>query len=55
MGALERVSEDKRDVFRVMNVKKPTRIMLEMYCARRGIVNAVLLGFGRAIAEVWAV
>ena len=54
-GSLERVSEDKRDVFRVMNVKKTTRIMLEMYCARRGIVNAILLGFGRAIAEVGAV
>lgn len=54
-GALERVSEDKRDVFRVMNVKKRTRIMLEMYCARRGIVNAILLGFGRAVAEVGAV
>lgn len=54
-GALERVSEDKRDVFRVMNVKKGRRIMLEMYCARRGIVNAILLGFGRAIAEVGAV
>lgn len=54
-GALERVSEDKRDVFRVMNVKKGRRILLEMYCARRGIVNAILLGFGRAIAEVGAV
>ena len=54
-GALERVSEDKRDVFRVMNVKKSRRVMLEMYCARRGIVNAILLGFGRAIAEVGAV
>ena len=54
-GALERVSEDKRDVFRVMNVKKARRIMLEMYCARKGIVNAILLGFGRAIAEVGAV
>ena len=54
-GALERVSEDKRDVFRVMNVKKGRRIVLEMYCARRGIVNAILLGFGRAIAEVGAV
>ena len=54
-GALERVSEDKRDVFRVMNVKKGRRIILEMYCARRGIVNAILLGFGRAIAEVGAV
>ena len=54
-GALERVSEDKRDVFRVMNVKKSKRVLLEMYCARRGIVNAVLLGFGRAIAEVGAV
>lgn len=54
-GALERVSEDKRDVFRVMNVKKGRRIMFEMYCARRGIVNAILLGFGRAIAEVGAV
>lgn len=54
-GALERVSEDKRDVFRVMNVKKGRRVMLEMYCARRGIVNAILLGFGRAIAEVGAV
>ena len=54
-GALERVSEDKRDVFRVMNVKKSKRVFLEMYCARRGIVNAVLLGFGRAIAEVGAV
>ncbi|MDB2540289.1 ABC transporter permease [Candidatus Poseidoniales archaeon] len=54
-GALERVSEDKRDVFRVMNVKKSRRVILEMYCARRGIVNAILLGFGRAIAEVGAV
>ena len=54
-GALERVSEDKRDVFRVMNVKRSKRIMLEMYCARKGIVNAILLGFGRAIAEVGAV
>ncbi len=54
-GSLERVSEDKRDVFRVMNVKKSKRIVLEMYCARRGIVNAILLGFGRAIAEVGAV
>ena len=54
-GALERVSEDKRDVFRVMNVEKSRRIVLEMYCARKGIVNAVLLGFGRAIAEVGAV
>ena len=54
-GALERVSEDKRDVFRVMNVKRTKRVFLEMYCARRGIVNAVLLGFGRAIAEVGAV
>ena len=26
-----------------------------MYCARRGITNAILLGFGRAIAEVGAV
>ena len=54
-GALERVSEEKRDVFRVMNVEKRRRIFLEMYCARKGIVNAVLLGFGRAIAEVGAV
>ena len=54
-GALERVSEDKRDVFRVMNVKNNRRILLEMYCARKGIVNAILLGFGRAIAEVGAV
>lgn len=54
-GALERVSEDKRDVFRVMNVKKTKRIVFEIYCARRGIVNAILLGFGRAVAEVGAV
>ena len=38
-----------------MNVKRSKRIMLEMYCARKGIVNAILLGFGRAIAEVGAV
>ena len=53
--ALERVSSEKRDVFRVMNASPKQRILLEMYCARRGITNAVLLGFGRAIAEVGAV
>ena len=53
--ALERVSSEKRDVFRVMNATKRQRVFLEMYCARRGITNAVLLGFGRAIAEVGAV
>lgn len=54
-AALERVSSEKRDVFRVMNASPKQRILLEMYCARRGITNAVLLGFGRAIAEVGAV
>jgi len=54
-GALERVSEDKRDVLRVMNVENSKRMLLEIYCARKGIVNAILLGFGRAIAEVGAV
>jgi tungstate transport system ATP-binding protein len=53
--ALERVSSEKRDVFRVMNASPKQRILLEMYCARRGITNAILLGFGRAIAEVGAV
>ena len=53
--ALERVSSEKRDVLRVMNASKRQRILLEMYCARRGITNAILLGFGRAIAEVGAV
>ena len=53
--ALERVSSEKRDVFRVMNVSRRQRMFLEMYCARRGITNAVLLGFGRAVAEVGAV
>lgn len=53
--ALERVSSEKRDVFKVMNANRKQRIFLEMYCARRGITNAVLLGFGRAIAEVGAV
>jgi len=53
--ALERVSSEKRDVFRVMNASPKQRIFLEMYCARRGITNAILLGFGRAIAEVGAV
>tara|TARA_B100000131_G_scaffold305184_1_gene330912 strand:- start:4 stop:765 length:762 start_codon:yes stop_codon:yes gene_type:complete len=53
--ALERVSSEKRDVFRVMNANRRQRMLLEMYCARRGITNAVLLGFGRAIAEVGAV
>ena len=53
--ALERVSSEKRDVFRVMNANKRQRLFLEMYCARRGITNAILLGFGRAIAEVGAV
>ena len=53
--ALERVSEEKRDVFRSMNANKKQQILLEMYCARRGITNAILLGFGRAVAEVGAV
>ena len=53
--ALERVSSEKRDVFRVMNASRRQRMFLEMYCARRGITNAVLLGFGRAVAEVGAV
>ena len=53
--ALERVSSEKRDVLRVMNATTKQRILLEIYCARRGITNAVLLGFGRAIAEVGAV
>lgn len=53
--ALERVSSEKRDVFKVMNASRKQRVFLEMYCARRGITNAVLLGFGRAIAEVGAV
>ena len=38
-----------------MNATTKQRILLEIYCARRGIINAVLLGFGRAIAEVGAV
>ena len=38
-----------------MNATTKQRILLEIYCARRGITNAVLLGFGRAIAEVGAV
>lgn len=53
--ALERVSSEKRDVFQVMNANRRQRMFLEMYCARRGITNAVLLGFGRAVAEVGAV
>ena len=53
--ALERVSSEKRDVFRVMNANRRQRMFLEMYCARRGVTNAVLLGFGRAVAEVGAV
>ena len=53
--ALERVSSDKRDVLRVMNATPKQRVFLEIYCARRGITNAVLLGFGRAVAEVDAV
>ncbi|CAI8336493.1 MAG: Tungstate uptake system permease protein TupB [Candidatus Poseidoniaceae archaeon] len=53
--ALERVSSDKRDVLRVMNATPKQRVLLEIYCARRGIINAVLLGFGRAVAEVGAV
>ena len=53
--ALERVSSEKRDVFKVMNASRKQRVFLEMYCARRGITNAILLGFGRAIAEVGAV
>ena len=53
--ALERVSSEKRDVLRVMNATPKQRVLLEIYCARRGITNAVLLGFGRAVAEVGAV
>ena len=53
--ALERVSSEKRDVFRVMNASRRQRMFLEMYCARRGITNAILRGFGRAVAEVGAV
>ena len=53
--ALEHVSSDKRDVLRVMNATPKQRVFLEIYCARRGITNAVLLGFGRAVAEVGAV
>ena len=47
--ALERVSEKKRDVFRSMNANKKQQILLEMYCARRGITNAILLGFGSCL------
>ena len=54
-SALERVSSEKREVFKVMNASRKQRFFLEMYCARRGITNAILLGFGRAIAEVGAV
>ncbi len=54
-AALERVSSDKRDVLRVMNATPKQRVFLEIYCARRGITNAILLGFGRAVAEVGAV
>ena len=54
-AALERVSSDKRDVLRVMNATPKQRVLLEIYCARRGITNAILLGFGRAVAEVGAV
>ena len=54
-AALERISSDKRDVLRVMNATPKQRVLLEIYCARRGITNAVLLGFGRAVAEVGAV
>ena len=54
-NALEQVSSDKRDVLRVMNATPKQRVLLEIYCARRGITNAVLLGFGRAVAEVGAV
>ena len=53
--ALERVSSEKRDVFKVMNANRKQRIFLEIYCARKGITNGILLGFGRAIAEVGAV
>ena len=38
-----------------MNATPKQRVLLEIYCARRGITNAVLLGFGRAVAEVGAV
>ena len=54
-AALERVSSEKRDVLRVMNATPKQRVLLEIYCARRGITNAILLGFGRAVAEVGAV
>ena len=53
--ALERVSSDKRDVLRVMNATPKQRVFWKSIVLEEGITNAVLLGFGRAVAEVGAV
>lgn len=54
-SAFSQVEEDVGDVLETMGVGTRQRFLLEVSLARSGVYHAVVLAFGRAIAEVGAV
>lgn len=54
-SAFEAVGEDYSDTLGTLGVSPRQRLMLEVGLAINGVYHAVILGFGRAIAEVGAV
>ncbi|MGB1948873.1 MAG: ABC transporter permease [Poseidonia sp.] len=54
-AAFEAVGEDYSDTLRTLGVSPRQRLVLEVGLAKNGVYHAVILGFGRAIAEVGAV
>ncbi len=54
-AAFEAVGDDYSDTLGTLGVSPRQRLMLEVGLAKNGVYHAVILGFGRAIAEVGAV
>ena len=54
-SAFESISSEKKRIIRYMGANNSQQLKLELSIARNGVMNAIIVGFGRAIAEVGAV
>ena len=54
-SAFDKTARQYRDTFDTLGATQKQRLLLEIGLARSGVYHAVVIGFGRAIAEVGAV
>lgn len=54
-SAFDKTANQYRDTFDTLGATSKQRLLLEIGLARNGVYHAVVIGFGRAIAEVGAV